>query len=897
MDEQVELLFRELSDLSEPERESYFQSRQVPAHLRAEVESLLQFDSPLDQALTKRVAGVAERILESSATMQEGRRCGPYRLVRLLGRGGAGAVYLAERKDGEVEQRVAIKFLRYGAHEPAFRDRFLQERQILAELSHPGIAGLLDAGHTEDGQPYLVMDYIDGTPIDEFACTLSLGGKLELFLRVCDAVSYAHRNLVVHRDIKPSNILVDRSGEPKLLDFGIAKMLEDENRAGIATLLTLEAGPLTPEYAAPEQMASGPVTTATDVYSLGILLFVLLTGQHPAGPGRHSYAELVKAIVETEPPRLSDVAARANGSVGGKLGRLYRGDLDTIAAKSLKKSPAERYASVAALADDVRRYLKDEPITARPDTIAYRSAKFVRRNRVAVALAALVFVTLIAGVVGTLMQARSARAQRDFAFRQLSRAEAINDLNAFLLSDAAPSGKPFTVNELLGRAEHIVDRQHGNDASRVELLISIGRQYVRQDETARGRPILAKAYQLSRGLADRSIRANAACGLADALARTGELPRAEKLIQEGLGELPNEPDFVLDRVSCLMTGSSVSRERGSSEQAIARIRAAQDLLERVPFQSELLKLRAFMDLAESYRNAGKPRQAIAAFEQASTRLAALGRDDTETAGTLYNNWGVALSFAGRPLDAEKVLRRAIEVSRANQTDEGVSPMLMVNYARALRELGRSAEAADYAERGYKKAQQAGHQIVVNQSLLLRSIIYRAMGNPALASEMISEVEPRLRHDLPAGHIAFASVAIERALNAQASGDSSSALAYSAQAVAIAEAAIKAGGQGADYLPIMLRRRADIELQAGRLNQAAEDARRAVSLQEKLSEPGTFSSIVGHSYFTLGKALLAQGKKEEARSAFAVAVQHLESSLGSQHADTVSAGKLAELPPR
>ena len=549
-----------------------------------------------------------ERYLEKSSVLLPGHAAlvgqtiGAYTLVSLIGQGGMGTVWLAERSDGRFQRRVAVKFLSIGL--AGGGERFKREGSIVGRLRHPHIAELLDAGVSSPGQPYLVLEYVEGDHIDRYCDqrTLNVEARVRLYLDVLDAVIHAHAHLIVHRDIKPSNVLVRNDGQVKLLDFGIAKLLEGEGHAGAITQLTREGGgALTPEYAAPEQVTGGPVTTATDVYSLGVLLYVLLTGEHPAGKGTHTPADLVKALVDTEPPRLSDVVspARANAeetttnaarrtTTPDKLSRLLRGDLDTIVGKALKKKPQERYTSVTALADDLGRYLRHEPISARPDTIAYRAGKFIRRNRVAVALTALAFAATLAGVAGTLLQTRTARRQRDFAFGELSRAEAINDLNNFLLSDAAPSGKPFTVDELLAQAEHIVERQHGADSNHVELLVSIGRQYWTLDEAAKARQLLTKAYDLSRGLHEPSIRAKASCALATVLSSSGELPHAETLILEGLRELPAEPQFVLDRMFCLLRGSEVAQDRGDVQAAIVRVQAAQKELKNSPFDSELV---------------------------------------------------------------------------------------------------------------------------------------------------------------------------------------------------------------------------------------------------------------------------------------------------------------------
>jgi serine/threonine protein kinase/tetratricopeptide (TPR) repeat protein len=830
-----------------------------------------------------------------------GQRIGPYRLVSPIGQGGMGSVWLGERSDGRFERRVAIKFLNIAVVGPDGEARFKREGRVLGRLAHPHIAELMDAGVSPAGQPYLVLEHVDGQPIDQYGDQrgLDVEARLRLFLDVAAAVAHAHANLIVHRDLKPSNVLVRGDGQVKLLDFGIAKLLGDEENPEAATMLTREgAGPLTPAYAAPEQVTGKAVTTATDVYALGVLLYVLVSGEHPAGPGLYSPADLVKAIVEIEPPRMSDAAAdpakaAQRGTTPDKLHRLLSGDLDTIAATALKKNPQERYASVTALGDDVRHYLRHEPITARPETLAYRTAKFVRRNRIAVGLASLALISATAGVVGTMVQARAARVQRDFALRQLSRAEAINDLDTFLLSDAAPSGKPFTVDDLLGRAEHIVARQHDTNSDRVELLISIGRQYASQDEDARARPVLEQAYRFSRALRDPSARGKAACALAGTLVRAGEQERAEALIQEGLRELSAEPQFALDRVFCLQRGSQVARDRGASKEAVRRAQNALALLKNSPFQSEVTDLKVLGELAESYREDGLNQEAVAVFEQAFARLTALGRDETQYAGTILNNWGVALIGLGRPLDAERVLRRAIDVTSADANERSVSPMLIRNYADALSSLDRFTDATDYAERAYRLAKQAGDEQVVDYSLSLLISIYGKLGDLSKAEESLSELEPRWRRRLAPGHLGFAVLVLHRSRLAEARGDVTTAMELCNRAMAMAEATVRAGGTGTDYLTSFLRQKSVLELKLQQVDAAAADAAKALASIQSLTPPGAFSSIVGRADLALGRALQAQGKRDEALASFRAATEHLEKTLGADNPQTREARQLRD----
>jgi eukaryotic-like serine/threonine-protein kinase len=897
----------QLLELPEAERPSYVAAlRSRDPVLGAELAALLDAHRA---AIEQRFLDVSP-VPPSDPFVTTGQSLGPYRLLSQVGQGGMGSVWLAERTDGRFERRVAIKFLNIGLIGRGGEQRFRREGSLLARLTHPNIAQLIDAGMTANGQPYLVLEHVDGEPIDDY-CDRNLASidtRLQLFLEVAAAVSYAHAQLVVHRDLKPSNVLVTGGGEVKLLDFGIAKLLEDGTQADALTMLTRDGtSALTPECAAPEQVTGGAVSTATDVYALGVLLYMLLSGRHPAGEGLRSTADLVRAIVDTDPKPMSDAAgtpgpgapddAAANAARRGvsaeRLQRRLRGDVDTIVRKALKKDPRERYPSVAALADDVRRFLAYEPISARPDTLGYRAVKFARRNRVVVALTTLAAAAVVSGVAGTVSQARNARAQRDFALRQLARVEAVNDLNQFVLSDAAPSGKPFTVNELLARAERIVARQRTDDDIRVGLLVAIGRQYWSQDEDDRARHVLTNAFSLSRTLRDPSTRARAACALASALSRSTDLPQADTLVREGLAELPDEPQYALDRVFCLLRASSVARDEGAAQRAVELVESARRELQAAPLRSAILELRVLMDVAETYRVADRHGEATAAFAQAAARLTELGRDQTATAGTLYNNWALTLNTLGRPLEAEPIYRRAIELSRVDATDAAVSPMLLVNYARTLRDLGRLDEAALIVERSHAKARTSGNDVVINQSLLLRAAIYREQDRLTEAAATFAEVEPRLRNALPPGHVAFASLTSEKAVLAQAEGDLPGALALSNRAVDMVRVTIRAGGEGATYLPTFLVRRSDIELDLGQFNAAAADARSAVDLLQDATPAGLRSSKVGRAYLLLGRALQAQGKLTEADAALRTAVQHLEDAAGVDHPYTLSALRLID----
>jgi serine/threonine-protein kinase len=682
-------------------------------------------------------------------------------------------------------------------------------------------------------------------------------------------------------------VLVTGSGQVKLLDFGIAKLLDIDNQTGADLQLTRDAGvALTPAYASPEQVNGGPITVATDVYSLGILLFQLLTGHHPAGDAHMTPADLLKTIMEADAPRPSAVVSK-------KLQRQLKGDLDTIVGKALKKEPSQRYASIAAFSEDLSRYLEHKPIRARPDTLAYRAGKFVRRNRVPVALSAFAFLAILAGSAGTLIQARASREQRDFAFQQLRQNEEHDEFLDFLLADASPSGKPLSADELLTRAEHIVDKQQASNAGRrADLMIWIGRDYSRRDRDVDARRVLLAAYQLTRGLADEALKGRASCELANIMARDENLDRAESLFQEGQRELAADPRYAIERSECLRTGSEVARDRGETAVGIERARAGLNVLLSSPLRTDAAEMSAALDMASAYSEGGQDSAALPQFERSAKLQSELGLDESNFAVLLYNNWGLELDQVGHPLEAEKVYRRVLSISRDSGTAGLVSPMVLNNYARILSELDRFNDATANAEQAYDSAVQLKNELVINQSLLERCTLYIATGQLDRADDMLSQVGPRLQKSLPAGHYAFAALASRRAQIARARMDLNAALRESDRAIAIVEASVKQGGEGAYLLPALLIDSSDINREAGRFGKAGEDADRAVHLLQATALPGSYSSKMGHARLALARALDSEHRRDEARAQAKIAAEQLEKTLGVDHPDTQSARKLA-----
>ena len=509
--QRCEELFHSAVALPDEEREAFLQrSCSDDAELRADVERLLAAHARAGDFISSPAVATAGD-WKGADESWAGRLVGPYRVDREIGRGGMGAVYLAERADGQYQQRVALKVIKRGMDSEQVLARFRAERQILASLDHPNIARLLDGGSTDQGTPFFAMEYIEGEPIDAWAACreLSVEDRLRLFLQVCGAVAYAHQHLVVHRDIKPLNILVTVEGVPKLLDFGIAKVLHEDADEATSTVTGMRL--LTPEYASPEQIEGRHATTVSDVYALGVVLYELLTGRSPYRTRSRTPLDLVEAVRTTDPERPS--------AVGGteKLRRRLRGDLDTILLTALRKEPARRYQSVEQFAGDLRRHLEGLPVRARPDTFSYRAGKFVRRNRVPVAAGALLALALLGGTAATAYQAQQARAAQARAERRFADVRKLANSLLFDYHDAirnlrgARPVRERMVRDALGYLDGLSQESREDPSLQRELAGA----YQRIGDLQGGEPSslgdydgAARSYAKALGILDTLIRAD-----------------------------------------------------------------------------------------------------------------------------------------------------------------------------------------------------------------------------------------------------------------------------------------------------------------------------------------------------------------------------------------------------
>ncbi len=654
--QQIEQVFAQALEMQESERRTFL-NQVSDEELRLEVVSLLESHQQAGVVFDRPSLFLPDEALQNRReALSAGRVLGRYRIVKEIGRGGMGEVYLAARSDSQYEKQVALKLIKRGMDTDAVLKQFRNERQILASFDHPNIARLLDADTTEDGLPYFVMEYVEGVPVDKYcdSHSLNISARLDLFRQICAAVSYAHRHLVIHRDIKPSNILVTEEGVPKLLDFGIAKILQPGADEATATRTGLRL--MTPEYASPEQVRGRAVSTVSDVYSLGVVLYELLTGYLPYRFNSRVPLEIERAITETIPERPSTVIDRQHATSPSdassekisqsregtleKLRKRLRGDLDNIVLTALRKEPERRYESVEQLSEDIRRHLQGLPVTARKDTLSYRGVKFVLRNRVVVAASALVLIFLIGGIIATtwqwrrakkheaLAQVEKARAERRFnEVRQLARSVLFDYHDAIKNLPGATPVRERLVKDALAYLDGLAAEASGDSDLQRELAEAYdrvgdvrGQAYGASLGDIRGaiesyEKALVLREQLvandPRNQQNRKELANSYRKFGNRLLQTSDAIRGIDYLRKGLSlylelasELPNDTEISYDLAAMYNDLGLASEDWNDIEGALANHRKALPLREQF-VASDPLNLQRRRDLAVTYINIGR----------------------------------------------------------------------------------------------------------------------------------------------------------------------------------------------------------------------------------------------------------------------------------------------------
>jgi len=737
--------------------------------LRREVESLLRFDQEGDQFLEMPAIDLAFRSLLPMAFKPD-QTIGNYKVISQIGSGGMGEVYLAQ--DEKLNRRVALKVVRFGIGGEETTRHFRHEAQILASLNHPNIAQLYGAETTPDGFSFLVMEYVEGVRIDKYCNDnrSSIRDRLEMFRRVCDTIHYAHQRLIIHRDIKPANILITKRGEPKLLDFGIAKLLGPE--AAIAGEHTITfAAAMTPEYASPEQVRAETMTTAGDVYSLGVILYELLTGGRPYRIKTRSPAEIARAITDQEPVRPSAAVRNSrsqdwdstNSRITNHDSRALRGDLDNIVLKALQKEPQRRYTSVEQFSEDIRQYLEGRPVTARTATVAYRARKFVARQKAGVAATVLVVLTLIAGVVATLREARLARdraqiamRERDHAHLETSKAQRLNQFLQEMIgysagttpgSPARTKGHDATVIDMLDDASRRVETELADQPEvKAEMLTTIGRTYMVLAKYDKAAIYLREAHQANLKLygPTRLETATVMYGLANLSYATGDYAAAESWFDKTVAAYrlhAKDSNFDLRQLCAVLSDAAfVMRARGRLNDAETLWREALSYAPRTPvsYRNNLIVNKSF--LAQLYLDRGDVSKADALALEASQRLRAIGNPFPLAQALI--DLGNVRRFQHRYPEAESLIQEGTNLFAKSLGEDHP------NVAFGL----TSLSAVYYEEGRYDLAEQDARKAlaIAEKSSRTSHVYSRAsgmLGRTLTATGRSAEAEPLLRKAL------------------------------------------------------------------------------------------------------------------------------------------------------
>jgi serine/threonine protein kinase/Tfp pilus assembly protein PilF len=691
---------------------------------------------------------------------------GPYRLLRELGRGGMGAVWLAERIDGALTRMVALKLPHSGPIAAQLAERFARERDILAGLAHPHIARLYDAGVTSEGQPFLALEYVDGQPLGVYcdARHLEVPARLMLFLQVSGAVQYAHAHLVVHRDLKPSNVLVTEDGQVRLLDFGIAKLIAEG--AANESALTQAAGRLlTPDYASPEQISGAPVTTATDIYSLGVILYELITGERPYRLKRDSRGALEEAIIEEDVPRPSTACkdpakAALRGTVLAKLAKVLRGDLDTIVLKALKKNPAERYPSVNTLSDDLKRYLNNEPISARPDTVVYRATKFVRRHRGGVAATGAVTL-LLAGLVA--FYTAQLAAERDRALLEVQKATSVSELLTGLLTGAdpyylSPQAKEPTVRGILDAGAERIEKELASQPElQAEMLTVMGKVYTRLGVYDKAQPLLEKGLAAGRRAfgAEHERVAETLNDLGKLLAERADFAAAAPMLEQALAMRrkvlgPEHPDVAVTLIEL----GRVYSDQGNDQRAEPLVRESLAIRKKVLGEDDHETATSRTDLALMLWRRGDLDGAESLYRQCLEIYRKTRGDDHPDVAIVLSILGAIATDKHDYAAAEALLRQALALSRQRLGEKHPDVASTLNkLSTALRQQGKYDEAASASREALQIAAPAlgnDHPDVAIYKVNLARV-HLARKQAAAAESLLREALAIRQRAYPAGN--------------------------------------------------------------------------------------------------------------------------------------------------
>jgi len=874
------------------------QALDLDAQQRAEwLESLAKSDPELAErvsaALAARerdgftgfLAGSAIDLKEIGESTLVGRQVGTYVIDAEIGRGGMGSVWKAHRTDGLYEGIVAIKFVHAAWIGSAGEQRFRVEGNLLGRLDHPNIARLIDAGVLV-GQPYLILEYIEGEPIDAYCNHEKLGleARVNLFLGVLAAVAHAHSHLIVHRDIKPGNIFVTGGGAVKLLDFGIAKLLQGDG----AAMTQSGAIPLTPQYAAPEQLLGKPVTTVTDVYSLGLVLYELLTGAHPIAAGARSSAELMRAVLTEEPAQAS-----AASIVPTIRRRALEGDLDNILRKALKKEPGERYASVGAFADDLKRFLTHEPVQARADTIPYRVSKFVRRHQGGVLSALAVTLALIGTTAFALWELRAARADRDMAVSEGRRAHGHDVMMGFLFNDSVRQSPEDAVHKRLDRAREFIERQYRGDPDiAAALLLSLRHRYIDIGDAKSALEVRRNAESIARRLNDPYVNADIACGMAQDLAVAGDLPAARAQLESATANMRKLRVVSSDlRITCAEPAARVAQAEGDFATAIAQNRTLVASLEEDGDNSSDSWVAATYGLATALGLSSDYRGALAVDRHILEVMRAQGLKDTTTYFAIGSLGCAVLRSGGQPTASVAFVASTITDARSGGADIDVPYFL-----EGCRDLSRiqagevNADLEASLTRNANSVAASGmqHIVIPYQAALIHLAVNR--GNLAAAEASwapMASIEEEMLKSKRSG-IEVAAVLISHAKLEILRGN------YAAASRLLDDMASKMAAHHQTNTDDRL-----ISTYRTQIALATRDFSEAVRQAEAALEFSRRTAIDPHSSFFIGEAILWRaraeaglGDKAKAAATAQEALPHLEKNMDPASPQLAAARELA-----